>query len=147
MIHAVEVQTIPGEALHGGALGALEQIIGQYEETLGHDFIYDASTHIYVASTPDTTPVGLANVLPSGPQEYDLAGIMVDESGRGQGTGTKMVRFILNHLSEVPARTLWADPIDDTRVKDFYQQLGFTEERRNGTPTMHYSFSSQTNNV
>jgi ribosomal protein S18 acetylase RimI-like enzyme len=141
MIHAVEVQTIPGEALRGEALGSLEQIIGQYEEVLGYDFIYDANSHIYVASTPDATPVGLANALPCGPREYEIAGRVVDREYRGQGIGSSMTRFILNHMgTEVSARALWSNPIDDIRVAEPLKRLGFTEERRNGMPIMKYQF-------
>ena len=144
MTHSVEVQQIPDAELRGEFLRSLGGIVTQYQQELGYELLHDATTYLYVARTPDTA-VGLANVLPCGPREYEIAGRVVDRDHRGQGIGSSMTRFILNHLGseEVSARTLWTNPIDDLSVAEPLKRLGFTEENRNGMPALRYVFPSR----
>lgn len=140
MSHSVEVQQIPNDERRNEFVSSLGGIVTLYEKELGYEFVHDAATYLYVARMPDTTAVGLANVLSCGPREYEIAGRIVDQAYRGQGVGSSMSRFILTHLRETSARTLWTNPIDDLRVTEPARKLGFTDASRNGMPAMKYDF-------
>jgi GNAT superfamily N-acetyltransferase len=140
MSHSVEAWQIPNDEQRNEFVRSLGDIVTQYQEELGMEFVHDPTTHLYVAREPDAPAVGLANVLPCGPREYEIAGRIVDQAYRGQGIGSSMSRFILNHLRETSARTVWTNPIDDVRVTEPAERLGFREASRNGMPAMRYDF-------